>query len=170
MRIVFCIPLALAFGCAHPQAQVKEASSAPSNGSLEKHQPALATTPTGSSTDLNEKDACGLVRVHFDFNSSQVAESDKPVLEKAALCLKQDHKLHVTVEGNADERGTEEYNLALGDHRARSVAKYLEALGASSAQLKTISYGKEQPECNDHDESCWAQNRRAAVRPTSFTR
>jgi peptidoglycan-associated lipoprotein len=158
--------LALAVGCAHPKAQVKEAASAPSTGAVSKDKP-VAAAPTSTT---NDKDDCGLVRVHFDLNSSQVAESDKPSLEKAAQCLKHDNKLHVTIEGNADERGTEEYNLALGDQRARSVASYLQALGASSAQLKTVSYGKEQPECTAHDEDCWSKNRRAAVRPTSFTK
>ena len=72
--------------------------------------------------------------------------------------------MHVTIEGNADERGTDEYNLALGDQRATSVARYLKALGASPTQLKTVSYGKEKPLCTEHDEECWAKNRRAAVK------
>jgi peptidoglycan-associated lipoprotein len=73
----------------------------------------------------------------------------------------------VTIQGNADERGTEEYNMALGDRRARAVAKYLESLGASSAQLATVSFGKENPECNEHDEACWSRNRKAALKAGS---
>jgi peptidoglycan-associated lipoprotein len=106
---------------------------------------------------------CNEVRVHFALNSSEIESSDRGGLERSARCLKGDHALHVTIEGNADERGTEEYNLALGDRRATAVAKYLESLGASGTQLKTVSYGKEKPLCTEHDEDCWSKNRRAEV-------
>jgi peptidoglycan-associated lipoprotein len=160
------MPLALAIGCAHQTAQVKETAAAPSHANVAK-DPQVAATSTDTSTDKSD---CGMIRVHFELDSSQVQEADKPLLERAAVCLKQDKKLGVTIEGNADERGTEEYNLALGDKRAQAVARYLEALGTSGQQLKTVSYGKEQPECTEHDESCWSKNRRAAVKPTSFTK
>jgi peptidoglycan-associated lipoprotein len=108
---------------------------------------------------------CQMVRVHFDFDSANIHQGDLSALQRVARCLKADQALHVRVEGNADERGTEEYNLALGDKRATSVAKYLETVGVSAAQLKTISYGKVKPLCVEHDEACWSQNRRAAVKP-----
>ena len=79
--------------------------------------------------------------------------------------MKTDHALHVTIEGNADERGTEDWNLALGDKRATAVENYLEQLGVSKAQLKTVSYGKDRPLCSQHNEECWAKNRRAALKP-----
>lgn len=72
---------------------------------------------------------------------------------------------HVLVTGNADERGTVEYNLELGQRRAAAVRKYLEALGVPALRLDLVSYGKELPLCREHDESCWARNRRAGVRP-----
>jgi peptidoglycan-associated lipoprotein len=71
----------------------------------------------------------------------------------------------VTIEGNTDERGTDEWNLALGDKRASAVETYLEQLGVSAAQLKTVTYGKERPLCSEHNERCWAKNRRAALTP-----
>ena len=108
---------------------------------------------------------CGSVRVYFPLNSSDLPTDAAATLERSARCLKADLALHVAIEGNADERGTEEYNLALGDRRATAVAKHLERLGASAAQLKTVSYGKENPLCVEHDEDCWAKNRRAAVKP-----
>jgi outer membrane protein OmpA-like peptidoglycan-associated protein len=74
-----------------------------------------------------------------------------------------------TIENNADERGTEEYNMALGDRRATVVKGYLESLGASSAQLATASYGKENPLCSEPDEACWAQNRRAEMTAAETT-
>ena len=163
-KVYFAWAITLALvGCAHPKATVREASSSNSNGSLSKDTSGLKAPDDGSADKLA---ACGDVKVHFDFNSAEIAEQDKPLLERSADCLKQDKKLHVTIEGNADERGTEEYNLALGDQRARSVATYLERLGTSGLQLKTVSYGKEQPECTEHDEACWSQNRRAAIKPS----
>jgi peptidoglycan-associated lipoprotein len=107
---------------------------------------------------------CTQVRVHFPFNSDEIDTNDRPQLDRSARCLKADHALKVTIEGNADERGTEEYNMALGDRRARAVAKYLESLGASGHQLSTVSYGKESPECSEHDEACWSKNRKASLK------
>lgn len=108
---------------------------------------------------------CSTARVHFDFNDANLHQDDMTTLVRMARCLKADHELHVSIEGNADERGTDEWNIALGDKRATAVAKYLESLGASSAQLKTVSYGKERPLCDQHNEECWSTNRRAALRP-----
>ena len=69
----------------------------------------------------------------------------------------------LTVEGYCDERGSEEYNLALGDARAKQTKEYLAGLGLPANQLRTISYGKEKPVCADHDEACWQRNRRAHI-------
>jgi peptidoglycan-associated lipoprotein len=112
----------------------------------------------------DELGACG-VRVHFDYDSTEIPEKDRPGLASSAHCLKRDRAMKARIEGNADERGTEEYNLALGDRRATTVAKYLQALGAEDDQLKTVSYGEENPVCKEHKEDCWSKNRRAAVRP-----
>ena len=70
---------------------------------------------------------------------------------------------NLTVQGYCDERGSEEYNLALGDKRATQAKEYLASLGVPGDQLKTISYGKERPVCTDHDEDCWQKNRRAHI-------
>ena len=118
------------------------------------------------SKDDDRLPVCG-VRVHFDYDSAQIPDGDRPGLASSAKCMSDDRALKVTVEGNADERGTEEYNLALGDQRATSVAKYLKSLGAEEHQIRTVSYGEEKPLCADHDEACWAKNRRAAVRPAA---
>jgi peptidoglycan-associated lipoprotein len=108
---------------------------------------------------------CSALRIHFDFNVATIRSDDLSQLQRISRCLKADTGLHVTIEGNADERGTEEYNMALGDQRATAVRKYLQSLGTSDAQLRTVSYGKENPLCTEHDEDCWAKNRRAAVKP-----
>jgi len=162
--IWFALPLcALVVGCAHPKSNVKDANSANSSGttSTNSKEPVAKSSTEGSG---DGKAACADAKIHFEFNSATIAESDKPLLQSSAECLKADHKLHITIEGNADERGTEEYNLALGDQRAQAVSKYLQALGASGLQLKTVSYGKENPVCSEHDEACWQQNRRASIK------
>ena len=149
-------------GCAHPTAATRETAQVGS-----PTLPASASqTATPSSGGGNEHLECGSVMVHFPFNSDTIDAAERQNLERSAACLKNERGLHVTIEGNADERGTEEYNLALGDRRAAAVARYLESLGASSAQIKTVSFGKENPVCETHDEGCWAQNRRAAVKPS----
>jgi peptidoglycan-associated lipoprotein len=165
--MLLALPLVLGFGCAHPKEEAKVATTTPSAASSGVKAPS-ESAPSGGNDATAKDDACTDVHVHFALDSTDIADPDKPRLEKSAGCLKQDKKLHVTIEGNADERGTEEYNLALGDRRARAVAQYLERLGVSGTQLKTVSYGKEQPECTDHTEACWSQNRRAAVKPTTF--
>jgi len=108
--------------------------------------------------------------VHFAFNQSDLDSADRDGLERAARCLKADRDLHISVAGNADERGTEEYNMALGDRRAHAVADYLRSLGASDQQLQTVSFGKEKPLCGDHDEACWQQNRRADLMAQNSTK
>jgi peptidoglycan-associated lipoprotein len=177
-RIVALTTLLVAMGCAHKQSDKAQAPTQPVAQAAPPAAPATPSQPSGCSRDLDCNDGqlcirnacvditpglaeCNGVRVHFAFNSAELEESDKPGLDRAARCLKAEQAMHVTVAGNADERGTEEYNLALGDRRAHTVADYLKALGASEAQLRTVSYGKEQPICTDHDEACWARNRRA---------
>ena len=107
---------------------------------------------------------CNSIRVHFDLDGAEVHNEDRPGLDRISRCLRAEQALHVTIEGNADERGTEEYNLSLGQRRALAVDKYLRTTGVSETQLKTISYGKEKPVCRQHDEACWSENRRAAVK------
>jgi peptidoglycan-associated lipoprotein len=108
---------------------------------------------------------CSTARIHFDLDQADIHPDETAKLQRMGRCLRADHALHVTIEGNADERGTEEWNLALGDKRATAVENYLEQLGVSAAQLKTVSYGKLRPLCSQHNEECWAKNRRAALKP-----
>lgn len=113
---------------------------------------------------------CALARVHFDFNDSMIKPDEATTLQRMARCLKADHRMRVEIRGNADERGTEEYNLALGDRRAQTVATYLTNLGVSSAQLSTVSFGKLRPLCTEHTEACWQENRRAGLAPSAMKR
>lgn len=107
---------------------------------------------------------CDVIRVHFDFDKAEVHENDRVALSRAARCINGEQNVHFLIVGNADERGTEEYNLALGDRRATAVAHYLGYLGVDKNRLNEVSYGKDRPLCTEHDEKCWAVNRRAAIR------
>ena len=103
----------------------------------------------------------GLSRIHFDFDKSDIKPEYKKTLEDNAAWLKKNKDAKVTVEGHCDERGTEEYNLALGNRRAKSTKGYLVSLGVDKGRLSTKSYGEEKPLETCHNESCWWKNRRA---------
>ena len=98
--------------------------------------------------------------VYFDYDSSQVAASERPKVEAVSQHLKQNSSVSVIVEGNCDERGSNEYNLALGERRAQAVRDYLASLGISADRIQTKSYGEENPANPGHDEAAWAANRR----------
>ena len=115
-------------------------------------------------------DKLGLLgAVYFDYDRADIRESERGTLAKNAEVLKKYDFLRVTIEGHADERGTIEYNLALGQRRAQSVIDYLVSLGVPADRLKNVSYGKEVPVCMDSTEACWQQNRRAKPTVTSKT-
>ena len=102
-------------------------------------------------------------RVMFDYDSSVLDPVATQTLDRQAAWLKQYPDIIVTVEGHADERGTREYNLALGDRRASAVKNYLAALQVPEDRILTISYGEERPANPGHDEGAWAENRRAVT-------
>jgi peptidoglycan-associated lipoprotein len=102
-----------------------------------------------------------LADIHFEYDSADLRDADRQVLSQNADFLKSHDYIKVTVEGHCDERGTVEYNLALGERRARNAHDYLVSLGVPADRLKTVSYGKEIPLCQESNESCWARNRRA---------
>jgi len=119
-----------------------------------------STVVPGSAEDLrvNVGDT-----VHFDFNMYAILDADKATLQRQAAWLAKYPAVKVTIEGNCDERGTREYNLALGARRANAVKEYLVSLGVAAARVDTISYGKEKPICSESTEACWAQNRRGVT-------
>ena len=101
--------------------------------------------------------------VNFDFDSAELTVSARSTLNRQAAFLSLNPDLMIVIEGHADERGTREYNLALGDRRATAVRDYLVAKGINSARVRTVSYGKERPAVAGSDEAAWAKNRRAAT-------
>jgi peptidoglycan-associated lipoprotein len=96
----------------------------------------------------------------FDYDKYDVREEDKPVLQNIANWLLKNTAAKLSIEGHCDERGTNEYNLALGDRRAKAARDYLIALGIASGRIEMLSYGEEMPSCKEQTEGCWAKNRR----------
>lgn len=101
-----------------------------------------------------------MLPVYFDFDKSTIREGQISRMEDNAEFLENNPRLDIVIEGNCDERGTSEYNMALGQRRAESAKKYLVNLGIDADRIKTISYGEEKPLVRGHDEHAWAQNRR----------
>ena len=118
---------------------------------------APATTPPAPS-EFRETD--NLKDVFFDFDKYDIRPSDAKLLDTNAAWLKTNNNL-VLIEGHCDERGTNEYNLALGERRAKATMNYLVGQGVQANRITIISYGKERPTCTEHSEACWAKNRRA---------
>ena len=150
--------LALLAACTtKPQAA---AEAPPPSGPMTQQSSTQSSIIPGSAEDLrvNVGDT-----VHFAYDRSDVQDEDRGTLQRQASWLQKYPQIRVTIQGNCDERGTREYNLALGARRANAVKEYLVSLGVSAARVDTISYGKERPMCTESNESCWAQNRRGVT-------
>ena len=117
----------------------------------------------GSRADFIQSVGQGQDRVFFETDSYSIDDEDRRILDAQAAWLQRNPNVRVTIEGHADERGTREYNLALGDRRANAAKNYLQGRGISAARMNVISWGKERPEALGSDESAWAQNRRAVT-------
>lgn len=101
--------------------------------------------------------------IYFEYDSSEVLAQYRPTIEAHASYLASNPGVSVTLEGHADERGSREYNLALGERRAESVKRQMTVLGASDSQIRVVSYGEERPAVDGHDEYAWSQNRRVEI-------
>ena len=101
--------------------------------------------------------------VYFDYDSYLIKDEFKPAVTAHARYLQQNPAAKMRVEGNADERGSREYNLALGQRRAEAVKQMMQLLGARADQIESVSYGEEKPRCTQQEESCWSQNRRGDI-------
>src|SRR4030066_461611 len=129
----------------------------PSTPSADVNEDSLASEKFMSST-LSNKD---IKDIFFDFDAYILSDDSKSRLQNNASLLKSKKVKKVIIEGHSDERGTNEYNLALGERRAQSTKRYLTALGINSSDIATISFGEEKPICSDQNEECWQKNRRA---------
>lgn len=145
----------LAVGCASKKpSNSQDDGAAGSNG-------ANAGLTLELNGDSDSSTAGGLQTVYFDFNESSLSSGTKDALKNNAEFLKTNATVDVQVEGHADERGGHQYNLALGERRAKAVRDYLVSAGVASKRISTISYGKERPVSEGHDEGAWSKNRRA---------
>ena len=105
--------------------------------------------------------SAALQDIHFDFDKYDVRPGDAKILDTNAAWLKQNASTLVLIEGHCDERGTNEYNLALGERRSKATMNYLVSQGIQANRMTIISYGEERPACTDKNEPCWSKNRRS---------
>ena len=124
----------------------------------------VAPVTTGSTDPLNDpKGILAKRSVYFDFDSFIVKDEFKPVVEAHAKYLSSNKGRKIVIQGNTDERGGREYNLALGQKRAEAVRKSLSVLGVADAQMEAVSFGEEKPKAAGSDEAAWAENRRSDI-------
>jgi peptidoglycan-associated lipoprotein len=124
--------------------------------------PMLAPKDADSITGRSINELSGMLKpAFFDYDKADIRGDSRDVLATNATWLKKYSPVQFTIEGHADERGTAQYNLALGDRRANAAKDYLVSLGVDASRIKTVSYGKERPFATGHDEDSWQKNRRA---------
>lgn len=149
-----------AAGCQSPGGPASSSSTPSGTGSEFREDP--IGSESGSGVTGSEVAAPGLNAVYFDFDRFQIREDAKPILRVNAQAIRENSQWgNITIEGHCDERGSEEYNLALGERRANGVKRYLVDLGVSSSRLGTVSFGEAKPSVAGHDESAWKFNRRS---------
>lgn len=173
--IALTLVLLLAFGLAACQKKAvvqPEAAQQAQPQTLEKKDTEKVTEKKidskVESVDVKDKDAqyteskeSMFADILFDYDKYAVADSYKSVLQSVSAWMAKNASSRLSIEGHCDERGTNEYNLALGDRRAKAVKDYLTSLGVPSERMDIISYGEERPACTEQTEVCWAKNRRA---------
>lgn len=160
MFVMALVALMAIAGCGGKKATTAPPPTEPTGGSTAPQVEDMpAATPDPATSD--QLDASQFVDAFFDYDSYSLSSEAKGTLEQNAKALKAVSVGNVTIEGHCDERGTKAYNLALGEKRANAAKEYLVALGVNASRLNTVSYGKERPFDDGHDESAWAKNRRA---------
>ena len=157
LHVLMILSLIVISGCAKDKVSDEAMKPSTDKGAMGNEEP-LESKPIGISEGRTSE---GMLPVYFDFDSSDVRKDQVPRVEANAEFLTANSDTAVRIEGNTDPRGTNEYNMALGERRALSAKKYLVNLGISESRLSTISFGEERLLMHGHDELSWAQNRRA---------
>ena len=155
--VMLCVSIMTLSGCGS-KSETDQALKVEDKGEAMGVVEPLDSKPLGISEGRTTE---GMLPVYFDFDSSDVKRDQVPRVEMNAEFIKEQQAYDIKIEGNCDSRGTNEYNMALGERRALSAKKYLVNLGVNEAKLSTISYGEERMLLHGHDELSWAQNRRA---------
>jgi peptidoglycan-associated lipoprotein len=154
----------LAWGCpgdGPPEGEMTDSPTASgTQGSESGSQPGDADRPDRGTVESEMDATRGLKTIYFDFDKYNLREDARNTLDRNAEILRANPDLGITIEGHCDERGTNEYNLALGENRAKAARDYLVRLGIDRSRISIISYGEERPVAHGHDEASWAQNRR----------
>jgi len=190
--VVAVLPLLLIIGCGSKEVKEDDAASTGENVAIEggvsvgdatggtrldDDREAESKTKTDADADADtqgeggdsgaiadeQQDLLAERKIYFDFDRSEILGDYKDMLKAHANYLVSNPSASVIIEGNADERGTREYNMALGERRAYSVLQFLTMQGVSKSQLSTVSFGEERPDVEGHDESAWKWNRRAVL-------
>ncbi|RMG75487.1 MAG: peptidoglycan-associated lipoprotein Pal [Nitrospirae bacterium] len=153
-----------------PEERVTTEQEAPGRAGMEEEKISEQEMASIKTTEVEEPKVARITEeekaeifkdIHFDFDRYDIREDDRPTLKRIADWLIEHPDVKLIIEGHCDERGTNEYNLGLGDRRASAAKQYLLTLGVSSSRLQTVSYGEERPLCTEHNEDCWWRNRRA---------
>ena len=139
--------------------EVREQPSTPAVEEDEREDPMLSADMQVVNDELRRRGFSP--DIYFEYDESTLSDETRQRLARNADLLKSQPQFSVTIEGHADSRGTNEYNLALGERRANAVRDYLTSLGVDGSRLRTLAYGEERPVCTEEEESCWSQNRRA---------
>ncbi len=163
--VILLLSMFVLWGCPK-KAEVTTTQETPKEAAPAAEAP-KAEAPTPAPEPVKEAPAekaaaaeAGLQPIYFDFDKSFIRDDAKPVMKANAEWLKANPKVKVKIEGNCDERGTKEYNQALGQRRAASAKKYLTDMGIAGNRISLISYGKEKPMCTESTEACWQKTRR----------
>jgi peptidoglycan-associated lipoprotein len=158
IRIGFAVAMVGALAACHSGVKLDEGANKGAIGT----QPDANAVQQVNVDPLNDPNSPLAKRsIYFDFDSYAVRDDYQPLLQQHAQYLKSHPDRHVLIQGNTDERGTSEYNLALGQKRAEAVRRSMSLLGVADTQMEAVSLGKEKPQATGHDEASWAQNRRA---------
>ncbi|CAH2782246.1 MAG: Tol-Pal system peptidoglycan-associated lipoprotein PAL [Candidatus Burkholderia crenata] len=158
IRIGFAVAMVGALAACHSGVKLDEGANKGAIGT----QPDANAVQQVNVDPLNDPNSPLAKRsIYFNFDSYAVRDDYQPLLQQHAQYLKSHPDHHVLIQGNTDERGTSEYNLALGQKRAEAVRRAMSLLGVADTQMEAVSLGKEKPQATGHDEASWAQNRRA---------
>jgi len=159
IRVGFAVAMVGALAACHSGVKLDEDANANKGPVAQTDQNAVQQVNVDPLNDPNSPLAKR--SIYFDFDSYAVRDDYQPLLQQHAQYLKSHPERHVLIQGNTDERGTSEYNLALGQKRAEAVRRAMSLLGVADTQMEAVSLGKEKPQATGHDEASWAQNRRA---------
>ncbi|HET7364281.1 MAG TPA: peptidoglycan-associated lipoprotein Pal [Burkholderiales bacterium] len=151
-------------GCATQSSEESSPAPAPSPGSMSTSSSARGAPGTGVAASRSAGVSMPQARsVYYEYDQSTIRADGTKVVDANAQYLREHPDLKIKVEGNADERGSREYNLALGQRRADAVQKRMTILGIPSDRIESVSYGKEKPKATGHDETSWSENRRSDI-------